>query len=95
MTDKREDDPNLIIEVMDDGTEVVIDIDACNQIADSVIESLFELEESEQVDNFDSTVACFGLFINTLHVLLDCGWSPDELKKEIDDHSIQRRNSMN
>jgi hypothetical protein len=89
------DSDNKIVEVADDGTEYTIDLGVCETIADSVMTSLFELEESGDVQDFDAVATCFSLFINTFHVLVSAGWMLDELKRELDDHFETHKNSMN
>jgi hypothetical protein len=88
-------DDDKIIEINEDGEEYIIDIGVCNTIADSVMTSLFELEESEEVEHFDATATCFSLFMNTFHVLVSAGWSIDELKNELDDHFEIIKKTMN
>jgi hypothetical protein len=88
-------DDNLIVEVLEDGTEITIDLNVCNDVADKVMTRLFEIEENEELKNFDAAASIFSLFINSIYVLSDYGWSEAELKKEIEDHCQQRKNSLN
>ena len=90
-----EQNDNLIIEVLDDGTQVVIDLDVCNGVADSIMDNLFQLSEEEELENFDPVVTSFSLFINTYHILLQSGWSLENLKAELDEHYINHKKSMN
>ena len=89
------DDDNLIVEVLEDGTEITIDLNVCNDVADKVITRMFELEEDAELKNFDAAASIFSLFINCIYVLSDCGWSEAELKEEIENHCQQRKNSLN
>ena len=86
-------DENLIVEVQDDGTERIIDIDMCNDTVDKVMESLFNLEE--QVERFDVATACYGLFINAYYILLSAGWSMGELVKDMEEHLEDHKRSLN
>jgi len=97
MTKKTEvqDSDNLIIETMEDGTEYTIDLEVCNTVADEIMNSLFALDESGEVENFDAVATCFSLFISTYHVLLQTGWTIDNLKQELDEHFECHRNGMN
>jgi hypothetical protein len=86
---------NIITETLEDGTEITIDLDLCNGIADNIMEKIFELDEEVELEHYDAVATCFGLFINTYHVLLSTGWSVDDLKKELDEHYISLKKSMN
>ena len=90
-----EQNDNLIVEILEDGTKVVIDLDVCNGVADSIIDNLFSLNEDNEIENFDPVATCFSLFINTYHVLLSSGWTVADLKSELDEHFINHKNSMN
>lgn len=92
MTDESD---NLIEEIMEDETEYTIDLDVCNGVADKIMTTIFEVEESEKIENFDAVAVCFGLFINTYHVLLNAGWTIDDLKIELDEHFNEYKKSMN
>jgi hypothetical protein len=91
----NENNDNLLIEVLDDGTEVVIDLDVCDAVADSIIDNLFSLAEDNEVENFDPIVTCFSLFIDTYHILLNSGWTVDGLKNELDEHFNTHKKTMN
>lgn len=90
-----EENDNLIIETLDDGTEVVIDLDVCNGVADSIMDNLFQLAEEEELKNFDPVITTFSLFVNACHVLLSSGWTVENLKTELDEHYINHKQSMN
>jgi hypothetical protein len=90
-----EDDDDMITGTTDDGEEYTIDLDVCMKVADRVIESLFELDESGELENFDAVATCFSLFLNTYHVLIESGWTLENLKEELDDHFQMHKNSMN
>lgn len=81
------DDPNIIEELDDEGNVVnTIHIDLCNEIADGMLEDLADLQG--EVTHFDFGVASFGLFVNCVHILLDQGWTMEELVKEVTDHAL-------
>lgn len=86
---------NLIVTELEDGTEYTIDLDVCNGVADNIMSTVFEVEESGEIENFDAVAVCFGLFINAFHVLLNAGWTIDDLKTELDDHFDEHKKSMN
>jgi hypothetical protein len=81
-----ESDPENWIEITDDAGEVIhrINIDLCNQVADEFMMDMADLEE--HVDNYDFVTACFGLFVNSMHVLHDAGWSVEDLMREVKEH---------
>lgn len=91
----QEDDDMMITEVTDDGEEFTIDLNVCMSVADRVMESLFELEDSEELENFDAVATCFSLFLDTYHVLIEAGWTLENLKQELDDHFQLHKNAMN
>jgi hypothetical protein len=89
------EDDNKIVEVLDDGTEITIDLDTCMQVADDTMMNIFKIHEEESIDEYDPVVTCFNLFINTYHVLLSAGWTVDDLKTELDDHFVCYKNALN
>lgn len=91
--ENSEDRDNLIIDVDDEGNEYVIDLDVCNAVVDSVFESLAE-QESE-IENFDFTAACYSMFIISYRILLDSGWSMEELTRDLQDQFDDHKKSMN
>jgi len=93
MSNESNDD-SLIVEVLEDGTEITIDMNVCSDVADKAMTRLFEIEENEEIENFEavSSILCF--FINSIYVLSDFGWTEAELKKEIEDHCQLRKNSL-
>jgi hypothetical protein len=90
-----QDDDMMINEVTEDGEEYTIDLGVCMSVADRVMESLFELDESGELENFDAVATCFSLFIDTYHVLIESGWTIENLKQELDDHFQVHKNAMN
>ena len=89
------DNKNIITEVLEDGTEIKIDLDLCNDVADQIMMKIFETENDQNLENYDVIATCFNMFINTYHVLLGAGWTKEELKNELEEHFINHKNSMN
>ena len=69
---------NRHAEILDDGTVYCFDIDKCMDEADKVIETLFDREG--EID-YDFTAVVFSLFVNSIHILSNSGWSKKELIK--------------
>ena len=89
------DNKNIITEVLEDGTEIKIDLDLCNDVADQIMMKILETENDQNLENYDVIATCFNVFINTYHALLVAGWTKEELKNELDEHFINHKNSMN
>jgi hypothetical protein len=79
--------PDNIIEIKDDDGNVVhtIDVDLCDHIADSVLTNLSNMED--EVEDFDFVTAVFSLFVNSIHILADAGWTEQDLIKEVQAHA--------
>jgi hypothetical protein len=73
-----------ITEILEDGTVHCFDMDKCITEADKVMDQLYEREG--ELD-YDFVAVVFSLFINSIHVLSDHGWSTEELIKEVVYHS--------
>jgi len=87
-TDDRDQDPNWIVQRDDEGNvEFEIDLNLCNTVADDMLTDMAELDG--ELENFDFVSAVFSLFVNSVHILLDHGWKPEELKQEVSDHADQ------
>ncbi len=86
-------DDNLIIEIDDEGNEYTIDLDVCNAVADSVFKNLAEQEGN--IENFDFVTTCYSMFMATYQILLEAGWSTDELVNDMQEHLRDLRKSMN
>lgn len=88
-----ENDPN-VIPIWDEQGELVevIHIDLCNEVADGMLESMWELEG--ELEHFDFSTAAFGLFVNCVHILVDAGWSVEDLMKEVQDHGTVQESSQ-
>lgn len=81
-----EDSDHLIVEMDQDGNEYVIDLDVCKDHADAAMNQLWESEG--EVENFDFNTAVFALFLNSIHVLSQTGWTTSELVNAVQDHSL-------
>lgn len=82
----RDSDPNWIVQRDADGNvEFEIDLDLCNTVADDMLSDMASLDG--ELDNFDFVAAVFSLFVNSIHILLDHGWTPQNLLQEVTDHS--------
>jgi hypothetical protein len=42
-----------------------------------------------ELENFDFVAAVFSVFVFSLHILLDNGWKPEDLVKEVSEHAEQ------
>lgn len=73
-----------ITEVLEDGTVYCFDMDKCTEVADKIMDDL--LEREGEID-FDYTAVVFSLFINSIHILRNNGWSTEELIGEVVEHS--------
>ena len=58
------DNKNIITEVLEDGTEIKIDLDLCNDVADQIMMKIFETENDQNLENYDVIATCFNVFIN-------------------------------
>jgi hypothetical protein len=78
-------DPDRCTEVLEDGTIYTFSITTSNQHAREVLERLHELEATE-VD-FDFTAAVFSLFVDSIDILTNSGWTTQDLITEVISHS--------
>ena len=76
---------NIIKEKLEDGTEYQFDMDLCTEEADAVITDLYEKDGN--LENFDFTATIFSLFVNSIHILNNSGWSTEDLVEEIYTHT--------
>lgn len=76
---------NEVVEVLEDGTIYYFDLEVCNREAESLINELFEKEKT--VPNFDVPATVFNLFINSIHILNECGWTTEDLIAEVLNHT--------
>lgn len=89
MSDSDNDsDPNWIVQRDDEGNvEFEIDLELCSSVADDMLSDMFELDGA--LENFDFAAAVFSVFVNSIHILLDHGWSAEDLLQEVKDHAAQ------
>jgi hypothetical protein len=78
-------DPDRCTEVLEDGTIYTFSINRSTERAREVLERLYELE-GQEVD-FDYTAAVFALFVDSIEILSNSGWTTQELIQEVITHS--------
>jgi hypothetical protein len=72
---------NLIKETLENGDIYEFDLDVCNAAADQALEEL--LEKEGEVENFDFVASVFSLFVASISILTQSGWTTDELINEV------------
>lgn len=82
-----------IVEVLADGTINHFDLDVCNAAADEALELLWAKEN--KVLSFDYTAAVFSLFVDSINILSNSGWTTQELLQEVINHSAADDNICN
>ena len=82
---------DIVKETLEDGTEYQFDIDLCNDTADNLLDDLFELEGT--LENFDFTAAVYSLFVSSVNILAESGWTTDDLIKDVIYHSTNNTDS--
>ena len=82
---------DIVKETLEDGTEYQFDIDLCNDTADNLLDDLFELEGT--LENFDFTAAVYSLFVSSVNILAESGWTTEDLIKDVIYHSTQNNDS--
>ena len=78
-------DPDRCTEVLEDGTIYTFSINRSTAKANELLEQLWQLEGKE-ID-FDYTAAVFSLFVDSIHILSESGWTTEELIQEVVTHS--------
>lgn len=78
-------DPDRCTEVLADGTIYTFSIDRSNQRARELLDALYA-REGQEVD-FDFTAAVFSLYVDSIHILSNSGWTTEELVNEVLTHS--------
>jgi len=84
-TDDDGSNDNIITEVLPSGEIYQFDLEVCDDAVDTVLANLYAKEG--EVINFDFSTAIFGLFINTIQILSNSGWSTEDLVAEVIEHS--------
>jgi len=74
-----------IVEVLEDGTINHFDLDVCNAAALGALDDLWAKEN--KVLSFDYTASVFSLFVHSIQILSNSGWSTQELLNEVLNHS--------
>jgi hypothetical protein len=74
-----------IVEVLEDGTINHFDLDVCNAAAEEVLDLLWAKENT--VLSFDYTAAVFSLFVDSINILSNSGWTTQELLQEVVNYS--------
>jgi hypothetical protein len=72
---------NLIKETLENGEVYEFDLDVCNAAADQALEEL--LEKEGEVENFDFVASVFSLFVASISILTQSGWTTEELINEV------------
>ena len=78
-------DPDRCTEIREDGTIYTFSITKSNEHARAALDRLYELE-GQEVD-FDYTAAVFALFVDSINILSNSGWTTEELIREVITHS--------
>jgi hypothetical protein len=78
-------DPDRCTEVLEDGTIYTFSINQSTKRAREALDRLYELE-GQEVD-FDYTAAVFALFVDSIEILSNSGWTTEELIQEVITHS--------
>lgn len=77
---------NEVVEVLEDGTIHYFDLEVCEKEAEIVIEDL--ISKQTTVTNYDFHTTIFNLFVLSIYILTESGWTPDELLDEVIMHTI-------
>jgi hypothetical protein len=70
-----------ITEVLEDGTIYCFDMEKCIKQADEVLDELYK-KEGVEID-FDYTATVFSLFVKSLQILHESGWTTTDLINEV------------
>jgi hypothetical protein len=82
---------DIVKETLDNGEEYQFDIDLCNDVADDMLEELYEMEG--EVENFDFTATVYSLFVSSVNILAESGWTTEDLIKDVIYHSTPAENN--
>ncbi len=84
----RDSDPNWIVQRDEEGNvQFEIDLNLCNQVADNMLSDMCDLEG--ELEHFDFAAAVFSMFVHSVHILLDHGWTAEDLVREVSEHAEQ------
>jgi hypothetical protein len=73
------------VEILEDGTVYYFDLEVCNREAEKAIEELHM--KQDVIPNFDYTSSIFTIFISSIQILSNSGWTTDELLQEVLNHA--------
>lgn len=76
---------NECVEVLPDGTVYYFDLDVCQDEAEKTLDEL--QAKQNKIPNFDFTASVFSLFIYSIHILSNSGWTPEDLISEVLTHT--------
>lgn len=72
---------NQVVEVLPDGTIYYFDLNVCSDEACKLLDELYTKETT--VPNFDFSAGVHALLVNAIHILVDSGWTPEDLVEEV------------
>jgi|FreactTroBogLake_1042271.scaffolds.fasta_scaffold00532_5 hypothetical protein len=76
---------NEIIEILEDGTLYYFDLDVCEKMAEDALLNLAEKQSVVPNSDFNATV--LDLFVRSIYILTEAGWTAEELIEEIINHT--------
>lgn len=79
-----QDDSRIIKEILEDGSEYIINLDICDAACEEALD--FMDEKFDGLEGYDQGAALFSLFISCLYGLETYGWTQKQLMQEIVDH---------
>lgn len=85
MSEGRIQKSNEIVEVLEDGTVYYFDLNVCDKEAEKALDKLYK--KQDKVQNFDFTASVFSLFVYTVHILNNSGWTTEDLIGEVIMHT--------
>lgn len=85
MDENRIQKSNEVVEVLEDGTVYYFDLDVCLDEAQKSLDELYA--KQDKLPNFDFNASVFSLFIYSIHILSNSGWTPEDLISEVLTHT--------
>ena len=76
---------DIIKETLENGEVYEFDMDLCSAVADEVLNELYDREGD--MEHFDFSATVFSLFVSSIHILTQSGWTTDELINEVKTHT--------
>lgn len=80
-----DEDPDRCTQILEDGTIYTFSIAHSTELAQQAMQNLCALQDQEP--DFDFAAAVFSLFIDSIYILTDSGWTREELVQEVLTHS--------